>query len=224
MTGTLVNSGAIIAGSILGIAAGRRIPERIKTALMMALGLAVLAIGAQMAVSGKDLLLVTVSVLAGAAAGEAIRLEWRLEKLGEYLKSRFRSDSATFVDGFVSASVLYVSGAMVIVGAIREGTTGDAGILYTKAILDGVASVAFASTYGAGVAFSALPVFAVQGGITLLASELMFLQAPAVLDAVSATGGVLIMGIGFNLLGVTKIRIGNLVPALAFAILWGTLK
>lgn len=224
MTGTLVNCGAIIAGSAIGIAAGGRVPERFRDSLMKVLGLAVLVIGAQMAVSGKDLLLVIGSLLAGTVAGEAARLEQRLEGIGEFLKTRFRSRSSTFVEGFVSASVLYVSGAMVIVGSIQEGTTGNAGILYTKAILDGVASIAFASTYGAGVAFSALTVLAVQGSLTLLSGRLAFLQAPVVLDAVAATGGVLIMGIGFNLLGLTRIRIGNLVPSLVFAIIWALLK
>lgn len=224
MTGTLVNSGAIIAGSIVGIAAGQRLPDRVRTAIMHALGLAVLAVGLQMALSGKDFLLVIGSLLLGALAGEIARVEDRLESVGEFLKRRFRSGSSTFVEGFVTASVLYLTGAMVIVGSIQEGTTGNAEILYTKSILDGVASVAFASTYGPGVAFSALSVFAVQGGITLLASSLNFLQSPAVLEAVTATGGVLIAGIGLNLLGVVKIRVGNLVPALVFAIIWAMLK
>jgi len=224
MKGTLVNSGAIIAGSIIGIMAGQRLPERVKTTVMHVLGLAVLVIGLQMALSGKDFLLVIGSLLAGALAGELGRLEDRLESVGGFLKARFRSESSTFVEGFVTSSVLYITGAMVIVGSIQEGTTGNAEVLYTKSILDGVASVAFASTYGPGVAFSALSVFAVQGSITLLASSLSFLQSAAVLEAVTATGGVLIMGIGLNLLGVVKIRVGNLVPALVFAILWALLK
>ncbi len=224
MTGTLVNSGAIIAGSIIGIMAGQRFPDRIKTIVMHALGLAVLVIGIQMALSGKDFLLVIGSLLAGALTGEILRIEDGLEAVGGFLKARFRSGSSTFVEGFVTSSVLYLTGAMVIVGSIQEGTTGNAEILYTKSILDGVASVAFASTYGPGVAFSALSVFAVQGSITMLASSLKFLQAPNVLEAVTATGGVLIMGIGLNLLGVVKIRVGNLVPALVFAIIWAALK
>lgn len=224
MKGTLVNSGAIMAGSIIGIMAGQRFPDRFRTAVMHALGLAVLVIGAQMALSGKDLLLMTGSLLLGALAGELCRLEDRLEAVGAFLKARFRSGSSTFVEGFVTASVLYITGAMVIVGSIQEGTTGNAEILYTKSILDGVASVAFASTYGVGVAFSALTVFAVQGSITLLASSLHFLQSPAVLEAVTATGGVLILGIGLNLLGVVRIRVGNLVPGLVFAIIWALLK
>lgn len=224
MTGTLVNCGAIVAGSILGINAGRFLPERMRASVMKVLGLACLVIGAQMAISGKDILLVVGSLLLGTIAGEAARVEDRLDTIGEFLKARFRSKSSSFVEGFVTASVLYVSGAMVIVGSIQEGTTGNAEILYTKSILDGVASVAFASTYGTGVAFSALTVFAVQGGLTLLASELAFLQSPVVLDAVTSTGGVLIMGIGFNLMGLTRISVGNIVPALAFAVMWALLK
>jgi uncharacterized membrane protein YqgA involved in biofilm formation len=224
MKGTLVNSGAIIAGSIVGIMAGKRLPDRIRTAVMHALGLAVLAVGLQMTLSGKDFLLVIGSLLAGAVAGEFARIEDRIGAVGGFLKRRFRSDSSTFVEGFVTSSVLYITGAMVIVGSIQEGTTGNAEILYTKSILDGVASVAFASTYGIGVAFSALSVFAVQGSITLLSSSLGFLQSPNVLEAVTATGGVLITAIGLNLLGVVKIRVGNLVPALVFAIIWALIK
>ncbi len=224
MKGTLVNSGAIVAGSLIGIMAGQRLPERIRTTLMQALGLACLVIGLQMALSGRDILLVVGSLLGGGLVGEVSRIEDRLESAGAFLKARFRSGSSTFVEGFVTSSVLYISGAMVIVGSIQEGTTGNAEILYTKSILDGVASVAFASTYGAGVAFSALTVFAVQGGITLLATSLKFLQAPPVLEAVTATGGVLIMAIGLNLLGMVKIRVGNLVPGLAIAIIWAVLK
>ncbi|HNT44801.1 MAG TPA: DUF554 family protein, partial [Syntrophorhabdaceae bacterium] len=138
--------------------------------------------------------------------------------LGEWLKRRFRSDSSTFVQGFVTASILYCTGAMVIVGSIRDGTVGDPSILYIKSLLDGVASVAFASSLGLGVAFSALSVLVIQGSITLLASQLMFLQEPAVIEAVTATGGLLILGIGINILDIKQIRVGNLVPALAYAV------
>ena len=148
-----------------------------------------------------------------------MNIERAVANLGERLKKRLRSDSSTFVQGFVTASILYCTGAMVIVGSIRDGTVGDPSILYIKALLDGVASVAFASSLGLGVAFSALSVFVVQGSITLLSSQLTFLQEPAVIEAVTATGGLLILGIGINILEISQIRVGNLVPALLYAIL-----
>jgi uncharacterized membrane protein YqgA involved in biofilm formation len=219
LTGTLVNTGAVVVGSLLGVVIGTRLPDRIKTIVMQALGLSVILIGLQMALSGTRPLLVIGSLLLGAVTGELLDIEGRIAAMGEWLKRRFQSESPTFVQGFVTASVLYCTGAMVIVGSIRDGTVGDPSILYIKSLLDGVASIAFASSLGVGVAFSALSVFVIQGSITLLASKLAFLQGPGVIEAVTATGGLLILGIGINILEIKQIRVGNLVPALAYAIL-----
>ena len=220
MTGTIVNTGAILAGSFIGISAGKFLSERIKTIVVQALGLSVLLIGLKMAISGKEPIVTIGCVVLGAITGELIKIEQGIERLGEWLKTRALSDSSTFVQGFVSASVLYLTGPMMIVGSIQDGTVGDASTLYIKALLDGVASVALSSTLGIGVAFSALSVLIVQGSITLMASKLLFMQNPAVLDAVTASGGLLILGIGTNVLGLTKIKIGNFLPALLYAILW----
>jgi len=219
VTGTLVNTGAVVAGSLLGVMIGKRLPDRVKTIVMQVLGLSVVLIGLQMALSGTRPLLVIGSLLLGAVTGELMDVEGRIAAVGEWLKRRFQSESSTFVQGFVTASVLYCTGAMVIVGSIRDGTVGDPSILYVKSLLDGVASIAFASSLGSGVAFSALSVFVVQGSITLLASKLAFLQGPGVIEAVTATGGLLILGIGINILEIKQIRVGNLVPALVYAIL-----
>lgn len=220
MIGTWVNTGAIISGGLIGIGIGKRLPERIKTIVMHALGLSTLLIGLQMALSGKKLLLTLGCLLAGAVVGEAVNIEGAVERLGVWLKKRARSDSSSFVEGFVTASVLFCTGAMVIVGSIQDGTTGDTSTLLVKSLLDGMSSIALASFFGIGVAFSGLSVLVVQGTITLLASHLAFLQEPAVLEAVTATGGLLIVGIGFNLVGHSRIRIGNMIPALAFAVLF----
>ncbi len=223
MTGTLVNSSAIVAGSLIGLLTGKRLPDRFKRILMQTLGLATSLIGLQMALSGRDVLAVTGCLLLGAVTGELVNIEKRVEWVGERLKARFRSDSSTFVEGFVTASLLYVSGAMVIVGSIQDGTSGDPSTLYIKALLDGVASIAFASTLGIGVAFAALSVLLVQGTITLLASRLLFLQEPAVLNAITATGGVLILAIGINILELKKIPVGNLLPSLVYAVVWAVM-
>ena len=220
MTGTFVNTGTVIVGSLIGLAAGRRLPERIKTILMQSLGLSTLLIGMQMALADRNVIATVGCLLLGALTGEVMRIENGLEWIGEWLKERTRSDSSTFAEGFATASILYCTGAMVIVGSIQDGTTGDATTLYVKAMLDGVASIALASTLGAGVIFSAASVFLVQGSITLLASKLAFLHTPAVLGAITATGGLLIVAIALNLLGVVKIRIGNLLPTLVYATLW----
>ena len=220
MKGTLVNTAAVIVGSFIGMAAGKRLPERLKMILMQCLGLSTILIGLQMALSEKDVIPTIGCLLIGALTGELINIEAAMDRLGEWLKVRARSDSSTFVEGFVTTSLLYVTGAMVIVGSIQDGTTGDATTLYIKSMLDGVASIAFASTLGIGVAFAALSVLFVQGALTMLASQLAFLQQPAVLGAITATGGLLIVAIGFNLLNIVKISIGNLLPALVYAALW----
>ncbi len=218
MIGTLVNAGAVAAGGLLGVCVGHRMAERFKTILMQALGLSVVLIGLQMALSGQRPLLSVGCLLIGAVTGEALRIEHWLTEAGVWLRARLRSDSESFVEGFVTATLLYCTGAMMIVGSIQDGTIGDPSTLYVKSILDGVASVVLASSLGVGVAFSAASVLLAQGTITVLASQLTFLQRPEVLDAVTATGGLLILGIGVNLLEIAQIRIGNLMPAVFFAI------
>jgi len=220
MTGTIVNASAVVAGSLLGLYAGRRITENIRQTLMHALGLAVVAIGMKMAISAPNLIPMVACLLLGGITGEILRIEDGLAWIGTRLKERFRSGSATFVQGFVSATVLFLAGAMTIVGCIQEGTTGDASVIYLKSLLDGFASLALASTLGIGVAFSALSVLVVQGVLTVIASHLGFLQAPAVLAAITSTGGMIILGIGINLMELARIRVGNLVPAILYAILY----
>lgn len=219
MIGTLVNTGAVVIGSAIGLTAGSRLPDSIKTIVMQALGLAVVAIGLRMALEAHQTLLAIGCLLLGGITGELLRIEQRLEALADRLRQRLRSNSGRFVEGFVTATLLYLTGAMTIVGSIRDGTLGDPSVLLLKAVLDGVASVALASSMGVGVLYSALPVLVVQGGITLLAGQLAFLSEPAVLDAINAAGGLLILGIGINLLEIGRIRVGNLLPALFYAIL-----
>ena len=217
MIGTLANTASVIVGSAVGLGLGRHLKDALKQTLMQALGLAVLVIGAKMALSGADLIPAVACLLLGALTGETARIEHGVERMGEELKRRFASGSGTFVEGFVTATVLFITGAMTIVGCIQDGTTGNADTLLLKSMLDGVASVALASTLGVGVAFSALSVLVVQGLLTLLAGHLVFLQEPRVLASITQTGGMIILGIGINLLGLASIRVGNLIPALVYA-------
>jgi uncharacterized protein len=220
LTGTLVNTCAILAGSLIGMTAGKHLPERLKAIAMQGLGLSVILVGLRMAIPEQGSLAAIGCLLLGALTGELLRIEQGIEQIGCWLKRQAGSGSATFVQGFVTASILYLTGAMVIVGSIQDGTVGDASTLYIKSLLDGVASIALSSTFGVGVAFSAFSVLVVQGAITLLASHLYFLNEPHVLNAVIATGGLMILGIGINLLGMARIRIGNFLPALPYAIIW----
>jgi len=218
--GTTVNTISVLAGSALGIFAGKRITEELKDILMQALGLAVVVIGLQMALSAQNLIPYVVCLLLGGITGEVLGIEQGLSRFAEWLKSRFNQGSTTFVQGFVTATVLYLTGAMMIVGCIQDGTVGDSSTLVLKSLLDGVASLVLASTLGIGVAFSALPVFVVQGSLTLLSAKLLFLQNPDVLASVTSTGGMMILGIGINLLKLTQIRVGNFTPGLIYAILY----
>jgi len=220
MTGTFVNCSAVLAGSLIGLTVAKYASERIRTIMTQALGLATMLIGFRMAGSGGDVMVTVGCLLLGGILGEWINIEKWIEKGGERLKKGFGSDSSTFVQGFVTASVLFLTGPMTIVGSIQDGVAGDASTPYLKAMLDGVASIAFASIYGVGVAFSALSVLVAQGGLTIMASYLLFLKEPHILNAVISTGGILIVGIGLNLMKITKIRVGNLLPSLLLILAW----
>lgn len=217
--GTLANAAAIVAGSLVGIVMHGRFPESVKKIVFQALGLSVLIIGLQMALKMDRPLLVVFSMVLGAIMGELLRIEDRLESLGERIKGLARSRNAMFTDGFVSASLIYCVGSMAILGSLDDGLRNDPTILLTKATLDGFASIPLASTYGVGVMFSALPVLLYQGAITLAAGSVREVVTPELLTQLTATGGLLIMSIGVNLLGLTRIKVGNFLPAIAWAAL-----
>jgi hypothetical protein len=217
--GTIANAAAIVAGSLAGLLMHGRFPENVKTMVFQALGLAVLVIGLQMALKMDRPLLVVFSLVLGGIAGELLRVEDRLESMGERLKRLSRSRNALFTDGFVSASLIYCVGSMAILGSLDDGLRGDPTILLTKATLDGFASIPLASTYGVGVMFSAVPVLLYQSAITFAAGGLRDAVTPELLTQLTSTGGFLILSIGINLLGFMRIRVGNLLPALLFAAL-----
>jgi len=219
MKGTLFNTATVIIGSLLGLLIGKRFSERLNTMVMHVLGLATLLIGARMALKTENILIIIGSLALGGIVGEIIKIEEGLERFGEFIKLKVRSQSGNFVLGFVTASLVFCVGPMTIVGSIKDGISGDASILYAKSILDGFASVAFASTLGIGVIFSALTVLIFQGSLTLLGANLSFLMEPKILNELTATGGLIIVGIGFNLLGIKRIKVGNFLPALVIAVI-----
>jgi uncharacterized membrane protein YqgA involved in biofilm formation len=171
-----------------------------------------------MAFKTDNILLVIGSLAMGGIIGEIIKLEDGLENLGEFIKRKVKSQSGNFVLGFVTSSLVFCIGPMTVVGSIQDGVSGDASVLYAKSLLDGFASVVFASSLGVGVIFSALTVLIFQGGLTLLGSQLSFLLRPEVLNELIATGGLIIVGIGIYLLGIKKIKVGNFLPALVVAV------
>lgn len=197
---------------------GARFSERIRNIVMHALGLSTLLIGFKMAFKTNNILFVIGSLALGGIIGELLKVEEGLESLGEFLKRKVKSRSGNFVLGFVTSSLVFCIGPMTIVGSIQDGVGGDASVLYAKSLLDGFASIVFASSLGIGVIFSALTVLIFQGGLTLLGGELSFLLKPEILDELIATGGLIIVGIGIYLLGIKRIKVGNFLPALAVAV------
>ena len=222
MTGTLVNAAAIIGGSLLGVMLKKGLPERLRTTLMYAIGLGVLLIGGKMALASQNLLIVLASLVLGGIVGELIDIEAYLERFGRYLQSRV-DENSSIAKAFVTSSLLFCVGSMAIMGALESGLTGNHTTLYAKSILDGVSSIIFASTLGIGVLFAALPVFLYQGAITLTAFLLQPLLTPEAVAEMTGTGGLLIIGIGLNVLDIKKVKIGNLLPGIFFALLLTTL-
>ncbi len=223
MLGTVVNAIAIIIGGILGVLLKKNISERFKEIIMKAIGLGVLIIGIKEALGTGNVLLLMIAVIIGSVIGEAMELEKRLQWLGDFIQRRLGSNEGTFTKGFVTASVVYCVGALAIIGSLQSGLSGDHTTLFTKSILDGISSIIFASTLGIGVAFSAVPVFLYQGAITLLAGVVEPLMTESVVQEISAIGGLLIIGIGFNILEIKRFPVANMLPGILVPIIAGIL-
>lgn len=224
MIGTFVNVLAIIAGSFLGYFLRNGIKEDYKATIIDGLGLSVIIMGVMSTIKTDNFLLVIASVVIGSVIGEMIGIEKKLDKLGYKLQSKFGKGDTDFSKGFITATLVFCIGAMSIVGALEAGLTGNYKTLFAKSILDGVSSIIFASSLGLGVVFSVFPVFIYQGVITLLSTHLRDIFTPIIINEMSAVGGVLIMGIAFNLMGIKKIRVSNMLPSLLVPIIFILLK
>jgi len=222
--GTIVNTLAIIAGSFIGVVLKGGIPKKYNITVMQAVSLAVILIGVQGALKTDELLLVIFSLAIGSLTGEFLRIEQRLEQLGQWLQNRLSKGGNDIGKGFVTASLIYCVGSMAIVGSLESGLTGNHQTLFAKSVLDGIASIILASTLGIGVAFSAISVFIYQGVITVTAAFMKAALIPPVINQMSAVGGLLIMGIGFNLMEIKKIKVGNMLPAIALPLVYYLVK
>ncbi|MFK2826565.1 DUF554 domain-containing protein [Bacillus sp. B190/17] len=217
--GSIVNALAIVAGSLLG-KWFNRIPEGIKGTVMQAIGLAVIVLGLQMGLKSEEFLTVIVSLVIGAVIGEVLKLDNRLNQLGLWLEKKVgkKNDEISISQGFVTATLIFVVGAMAILGALDSGIRGSHEVLFTKAILDGVTALVLTTTLGIGVVFSAIPVLVYQGMIAVFATQIDQFVPKEWMDAfiieMTATGGIMIMAIGLNVLGLTKVRVANLLPSL----------
>jgi uncharacterized membrane protein YqgA involved in biofilm formation len=234
LIGTFINIVAVLVGSTLGVLFGARLPERLKRTTLAGMGLFVAAIGIQMFLKTENSLIVLGSLLIGASLGEWWGIEDGLQNLGRKLEQRFASpgNGATeaaasyenrFVRGFLAASLLFCVGPLSILGSVQDGLTGDYSLLAVKSVLDGFASLAFASTLGVGVMFSTLVILVYQGGITLAAAQLNAVVTTQMMNELTATGGVILLALAISsLLEIKPIRSGNFLPALAVApmIVW----
>lgn len=223
LLGALVNGIAIILGTLLGRLL-RRIPDSMKNTVMNGIGLAIIVLGIQMGFKSGNFLIVILSLVIGAVVGEWIDLEDKFNRAGHWLERRVGSNEpGSIAQGFVTASLVFVVGAMGFLGALDSGIKGNHDILYTKAIMDGFISIILTSTLGMGVLFSAIPVFVYEGAIALLATQITrFVPDVLMNDCITemtAVGGIMIMAIGLNLLGITKVKVANLLPGILVAVL-----
>lgn len=225
-SGTLVNVAAIAGGSLLGLLVGRGIKAKYQETVIYGLALCVIVLGLQMALQGQHILLTIISLVTGSILGEALGIEEKLEQVGAWLaaqvpkakgKGEGEGGTEAFVEGFLSTSLLYCVGAMAIVGSIQDGLSGDATTLYTKAMIDGLSGIIYASNMGIGVMFSALSVGVYQGILTALAGFLGPYMNQTVVQEISASGGLMILGVGINMTRLLKIRVGNMLPGLLVA-------
>ena len=219
LLGTVANAGAIIIGGIAGSFFRKGISERFSNIIMSVLGLFTLVLGMTFAIDSQNALVVIFSLVIGSVIGEWIDIEKRMNDLGDYVQDKLNSREGSFSKGFVTASLLYCVGTMSIMGPLQSGLMNDHKILLMKSILDGTISVVFASTLGIGVVLSSLPVLVYQGSIALLASSVAPYLSEAVITEMTAVGGVLLVGMGINLLEIKKLKVGNMLPAIFLPII-----
>ena len=233
LTGTIINVALIVVGTFCGLTVKRFLSERLKDALLSAVGLIVLFVGIGSAVSAsltltdgafgtQYTLVMILSIVLGTAVGEGIGIEKQLDRLGAFCQRKLvRGDAnSTFAEGMVTASLIFVVGAMAVVGALDNGIRGNYDVLLAKGTIDGITSVVLASTLGIGVLFSAVAVFVYQGAISLLGVTIEPYLTTAVVSQMSLTGAVLIFAIGLKMLNIAKIRVGNMLPAIFMPILF----
>ena len=223
MTGTLINVATVLTGGTLGLFFGARLPNRVRKTVVGALGLFTVALGVQMFLRSRNSIFVLISLLVGGILGEWWHIEERLRRFGAWLEARFAPAEANpqgsrFVRGFLTASLVFCVGPMTILGSIQDGLTGDYSLLAVKSVMDGFAALAFASSFGPGVLFAALTVLLYQGSLSLGAAQLHSVATEAMMDEMTAAGGVILLALAVSsLLEIKPLRSGNLLPALVVA-------
>ena len=222
MIGTLINAGSVLVGGAIGMLLKKNMPERITTIYFQAIGLFTIAIGISMVYKMQHILIVVSSLAIGSLLGEWMNLENGAERLSNYFKRRLRIGSDKFSEGLTTSFLLFCIGSMTILGAIQEGTGGSPDLLMTKSLMDGFSSILLASAFGVGVMVSAIPLLIFQGGITLLAMYASSFFSADIIQGLTSVGGILLIGLGINILEIKRLRILNMLPALIIValLLW----
>lgn len=219
MLGVLVNTATVIVGSLIGLIFKRGIPKKLTDAVMLGIGLCTIIIGISGALKGENTLVLIGSIVLGAIAGTALDLDKHLNNLGELIGRRFKKQDGgvSAAEGFVTASLLFCIGAMTIVGSLNAGLTGDNRMIFTKSLLDLVSSCILSVSLGIGVIFAAVFVFVFQGAIVLLAQYLQPVLTASAINEITCAGSLIIIALGLNLIGLTKIKVANYLPAILIA-------
>lgn len=219
LLGSLTNAAAIILGSLAGILLRRQLPAKILELPMQGMGIFAATLGVSMAMTSRNMLIVIISISVGSAVGSFLNLECGLRRAADRLEERFAGGSHGLSAGFIAATVLYCTGSMAVLGAFEEGLGGYPSLLLAKSAMDGLASIALSASLGLGVLFSSLAVLLYQGTLTLAASYIQPFMTEAAVTEMTATGGLMLVAIGLNILSLTKIRSMDMIPALGTAVL-----
>ncbi|MBQ7566671.1 MAG: DUF554 domain-containing protein [Oscillospiraceae bacterium] len=219
MVGVLVNVATVILGGLVGLLLKKGLPEHVQKTVLAGLGLCTAFIGVKGAFSGENTLVMVLSIALGAIVGSLLDIDGALNRLGAWVEKKFKSKSASgsIAEGFVSATLLFCVGAMTVMGSINAGLRGDNEMLFTKSLLDMFAAMMLAASLGVGVALSALSILIVQGGIALLAGTLEPLLTATAVNEITCVGSIMVIAIGLNLIGATKIKVANLMPGILLA-------
>lgn len=225
MIGVIVNTLTVIIGSIIGLLFKRNIPKRITDAVMTGIGLCTITIGATGTVKTDNSIILIVAVVLGAAVGTLIDIDGRITRLGDFISDRFKdktNEKTSITQGFVTACLMFCVGSMTIVGSLNSGLTGDNSMIFTKSLLDLVSSMMLAASLGIGVLFSATFVFVFQGALVLFSGFLAPVLTDTAIMQINCVGSLLIFALGFNIIGVTKIKVADILPAIVFSpiVLW----
>jgi uncharacterized membrane protein YqgA involved in biofilm formation len=223
LTGTLVNAAAVIGGSLIGLAFHAKIPTRFTKTIFQGIALFTILLGVNMGLKSNAFLLIVFSLIIGGFLGELLQLETKIEKVSEFFKHRIKSKNAKFTEGLTTSFLLFCMGSMTILGSFEEGLGKAPNLLMAKSTMDGFSSIALAASLGIGVLFSAIPLLIYQSMLTLFADFLSNYLNQLVIDNLTSVGGILLIGLGINLLEIKKIKIMNLLPALLFIILFSLL-